>query len=577
MAPLSMSKTEARLFDQVCETLQVSSEIQKNMLKSFIYDDLNSDWTDLVSLMEANGPLSMLSEEQLKYHQTRTHKEVDSLSQSFLIAGQETVDPGLVKAATHDIHQYNNALEKLLVKYRDYVRRSIANIQRYSSANTDASTVDQKIVALSRKKDMLRAEIHKLDNKIRDHTSQLDGVNRTEPSIIGTNDYLKQVSETLPSYDHILNKLNVLYGELGHDTFDDDTVIQTARRHASQIVLSLATKCRASLDTVFLEASTSNKRKPYVSDSSRIVDDERGAVYAEIQSLWDEMVPLAHMVVEKEFLKPIINKIELFSERQGGRDATVFLYTSAMLRFMNERLLLLADRIGMLASHHQILFETLAQVNSIAEPTPISSLGDTGTPLIPPNGSNKPVGRTLLEIIRRQMELYGSVPIDVDKQPQTSRAPRAQMQAHNLDQYVISRQRKGDDLARNVHQSFERAAKSELTDAELGVHLLLDAITVDSDAGFQTNGQIYEDQQVEDSVATMRSQAEEIQTIFRKLREEPDGVPLSASDFVTYAYNKAAKQRAPKDNEGSRLNDQEECAKFVALVHKWGESSSFTS
>lgn len=66
MAPLSMSKTEARLFDQVCETLQVSSEIQKNMLKSFIYDDLNSDWTDLVSLMEANGPLSMLSEEQLK-------------------------------------------------------------------------------------------------------------------------------------------------------------------------------------------------------------------------------------------------------------------------------------------------------------------------------------------------------------------------------------------------------------------------------------------------------------------------------------------------------------------------------
>lgn len=77
-------------------------------------------------------------------------------------------------------------------------------------------------------------QIHKLDNKIRDHTSQLDGVNRTEPSIIGTNDYLKQVSETLPSYDHILNKLNVLYGELGHDTFDDDTVIQTARRHASQ-------------------------------------------------------------------------------------------------------------------------------------------------------------------------------------------------------------------------------------------------------------------------------------------------------------------------------------------------------
>ena len=97
-------------------------------------------------------------------------------------------------------------------------------------------------------------------------------------------------------------------------------------------MLSLATKCRASLDTIFLEASSNtSKRRPHVSDPSRAVGEERDAVYAEIQSLWDEMVPLAHMVVEKEFLKPIMNKIEACSERQSGRDATVFLYVGSQL------------------------------------------------------------------------------------------------------------------------------------------------------------------------------------------------------------------------------------------------------
>lgn len=94
-----------------------------------------------------------------------------------------------------------------------------------------------------------------------------------------------------------------------------------------RIVLSLATKCRTSLDTVFLEAShTYRKHAQSTPNIDRAINDERAAVYAEIQSLWDEMVPLAHMVVEKEYLKPILNKSEMGSERQSARDATIATY-----------------------------------------------------------------------------------------------------------------------------------------------------------------------------------------------------------------------------------------------------------
>lgn len=73
---------------------------------------------------------------------------------------QKTIDHNMVKAALHDINQYNNVLEKLLVKYKDYVRRSIANLQRPPETNDEVSMVKQKISALSRRKDLLKSKVY---------------------------------------------------------------------------------------------------------------------------------------------------------------------------------------------------------------------------------------------------------------------------------------------------------------------------------------------------------------------------------------------------------------------------------
>ncbi|KAI2470377.1 hypothetical protein F4781DRAFT_178227 [Annulohypoxylon bovei var. microspora] len=586
----SFSDTEMRLFNQVCGAVYATSEDRKNILKSFICSELTSEWTHLVTMMESNGPLSILSEDELKYlttlnstshgHQSlQAHGEVGMFSQIQPIPGQKITDQSLIKASIHDIVQYNNVLEKLLVKYRDYVRCNIGGMQRSPETDDGASVVEQKIAQLSLRRDSLKKEIQSLEIKTNDRFDRLEGIVRTEPKVAEAEGNLDNKNSqsvalaqvfktTLPSYDHILNKLNALHGEIDHDAVEDDTILHTARRHASQIVLSLATKCRASLDTVFLEASlTYNRRASYASSYARDINDERGAVYAEIQSLWDEMVPLSHMVVENEFLKPILKKTETRSDRQSTRDRIVSSYTSAMLRFMNERLRILAARIQMLVYHHQTLFNAFTLVNSRADSKPAKGSGATNIQVVQNKENGKSKSHTLLDAIQCQMELYGSIPIDVDKKSQAARTPTPRMQVNKLDRYVTSRQKKGDDLARNVHAYFERAAKSQLTDAEFGAQLLLDSVIADSTAGSQIGGHVYDDQQVEDSVATMRSQTIEIETVFRKLREGA-GTPSSAPDFVTYAYNKSVKQVAP--------DVQEKCPKFVALVHKWDDSARFT-
>ncbi|OTA60704.1 hypothetical protein K449DRAFT_74770 [Hypoxylon sp. EC38] len=175
------------------------------------------------------------------------------------------------------------------------------------------------------------------------------------------------------------------------------------------------------------------------------------------------------------------------------------------------------------------------------------------------------------------MELYGAIPMDVEKQSQKAHRITPRMQADKLNRYVNSRQKKGDDIARNVQEFFEKATKTELTDAELGAQLLLDSVIADSTAGFQTGGHVYDDQQVEDSVATMKSQAEEIQTVFTKLREGA-GAPSSASEFVTYAYSKATKQPTNRDSgDFTRPDDQGKCDQCTALIRKWGDSPGFAN
>ncbi len=75
------------------------------------------------------------------------------------LTGQKATDNDLIKAAIHDLLQYNSVLEKLLMKYNDYVRRSIANMKRSSEPSDKTSMVGQKVAELSLRKAHLQKEV----------------------------------------------------------------------------------------------------------------------------------------------------------------------------------------------------------------------------------------------------------------------------------------------------------------------------------------------------------------------------------------------------------------------------------
>ncbi|KAI2613272.1 hypothetical protein GGR54DRAFT_330929 [Hypoxylon sp. NC1633] len=596
-SPRLLSEIETHLFEQVCDAMNLKSEDQRKVLMSFVLDESTPEWARLVSLMESNGPLSIMTEDEFKYlsshdatrprdPSSQIHEDPSLFSQILPpLVNQKSADFAVMKDAIHDVLQYNDALENKLTKYKEYAGRGITNLRRPPETN---SRTAEKIAALALQKDRLKREIRELEDRL--PGDRLEDLATIEPNaenadydsyrrIIKSTVMEEVVKTSFAPFDHVLGKLNALHAELSHEAFEDDATPDIARRYARQAVLSMARKCRASLDMVFLEASVDySTRASPVSDHTGAIDDERNAVYAEIQSLWDEMVPLAHMVVEKEHLKLISKKTSMFSERQKLGFDMASTYITETIGVMNERLSVLADRVKMLAYHHQALLNAFAYGSRGADSQPTWTLASTGINTNQDKANGKAKGFTLLETIKRQMEVYGAIPIDVGKQLESEQPQSRSTLGIKLDRYVTARQKKGDVLARHVHDSFETAVQAELTDAELGGQLLLDSVLSGSAAG-QMGNLVYEDLQVEESVSALNLYVEQIRATVKNVQDS-HAVPSSAADVVAQASNNATKprQRSQKGGEGSQSVDyQERCPKFADLIRRWDDPARHTN
>lgn len=80
------------------------------------------------------------------------------------------------------------------------------------------------------------------------------------------------------------------------------------------------------LDTVYAEACSSGIDTMMDASDLENLEDERHAISQEINSLWDEVVPVAHMAVEKEFVKPLLMTTNIDSREKQLRNATISAY-----------------------------------------------------------------------------------------------------------------------------------------------------------------------------------------------------------------------------------------------------------
>lgn len=313
--------------------------------------------------------------------------------------------------------------------------------------------------------------------------------------------------------------------------------------------------------------------------------DEAADIIKEIEWLWEEVIPVAHMSVSAQFLRPVLAHFKNWEDSNKFREAVVTTYvsllfsiaidiyanqqkTSGVLKFMNERLSAVAERTQVLIYHHQALHNVARIRQSKEASSPVNMVLGRMPHTLVQNTQPQREYATASENLQAFMKLYGAIPIHAEN-------PFLKPTPSILEEYVQNRAHKCDTLLQDLHKLFEAAAKSGLTDKELGGELLLDSLLADSAASPLHVGSVYKDTQLEGSIAMLEGQAKQIQEMFKELKLEG---PATAPDYVAHAYRQTSDRLAAKareecfrsgDNSNPACNVCIRCLKFNEFVRKW--------
>ncbi|KAI0542217.1 hypothetical protein GGR58DRAFT_300702 [Xylaria digitata] len=484
------------------------------------------------------------------------------------------------------LDSYNKLLEEKVAKFSVQSARSIATLRESSTSEQDTKLLDERVTEIKQRKLLHEKQIAILKKSTDFHDEKRSlGLEEYERLFYNEILFLKgyetffdknyksapREGSPWSEYDYVLQHIERWTHLVNVDSHESEATIDRAREHVNQLVYTITRRCQVQLATVFQESIVHSATR---SDHQKVVHDEATDIIKEIDWLWEEVVPVAHMSVSAQFLRPVLTRFKNWKDSKNFRETIVMTYVSGVLRFMNDRLGAVAERTQLLVYHHQAL-HNVAQVRQLTE---TSSHRD----MVPSHRPHTLAHKSQLRNTQRQnqhnvasdklqafMQFYGAIPIHADN-PSPTPTPSL------LDEYVQSRAHKGDALLQDLHKLFETAARSGLTDQEHGGELLLESLLADSAASPMQPGSVYRDTQLEGSIDVLRGQVNQIQEMFKDLKL---GGPALAPDYVAHAYRQVTGQLSSKDGGGyfkggdspnSVRNDCVRGLKFEDFVRKWG-------
>ncbi|KAI1344224.1 hypothetical protein F5Y15DRAFT_106319 [Xylariaceae sp. FL0016] len=590
-----------RVIKVICNALDLDPENDTDTVNHLLGPDspLHPQWVKITS-MARESALSILTADELQF--VASMKLCVGDTDPNLVSAQ--LEKTVMKVATDDqmddavklLSQYSDLVESLVRKFSIVVSKEVAGLKHstiptstratnpdpkatQSRATTSSSAPEQGLSVLEESIKTLALRADQLDDQVEALQSEVDGRLEFYTRIVQSENLRLDLGDDLfplqhsrdpssspfDSYDHIIEKLGKWGFELSYEGDDAENVLHECRQVTNEIVMALTNHCKTILNVVFAEAlETWNHESSAKDGYGKAVAEEQQAFASEIESLWEEVIPVAHMAVESQFLQPLMVNTKASENTQRSRDTAITSYISAVLCCLNARLSIIAQRIQTLVCHHQALkcaFETgqsLSFTRRTHRDDPSSSRHT-----IQSSVRGEHVEATLLETLKNQMSTYGF--------PLT-----ASFEASVLESYVQERSAKGDGLSRDLQNLFIAAVKTNLTNHEVGTQLAMNSVLSDSACGlFKVPAGVHKDLQLDHSITTLEKQTTEAQGVFQKLNVAG---PASPPDFIACVHQKAADRLAAGDGGGYKPETVDEssikCSTFHDIVRKWDHESA---
>ncbi|KAK2604654.1 hypothetical protein N8I77_007567 [Diaporthe amygdali] len=391
-----------------------------------------------------------------------------------------------INKQTETLRQQQNALSRL-----------ITTKGKTGDARTDLET--RRLHEWGRGRKALQTSVELLSQGVDYRISDLDQ---------GTKELGREltdvVGEVLQSDDKLLGSLQKLGWELETEDPEETENVGQLREICARLIKYTVECIRTKLDRSYLE-SLEVFTKP--SSENQAPKEELGALQEELESLYSEILPVAQMSVEQQWLKPSLRSLSAQTGQGVGHATEAIQYILHCLEHLQDRIDRLSDRATSFKAHESATGTLVATARAeLSEPATSDSIKRraTAASLSSPARRFQP---TLADDImtpaprrrrantksRRRSSggtsydsalehLLGELAISLPgvENEDTGAAASAQAQAAQLSNILAERTQKACDVADSVQSVFEHTATSQLTEARTALQLIRDSVLAES-------------------------------------------------------------------------------------------------
>ncbi|KAM0276805.1 hypothetical protein ACHAQH_006394 [Verticillium albo-atrum] len=297
-----------------------NASLSENVLQDALNDSNHGtafkEWTTMHL-----GPDNLLSKDELALYSSLDQAGfVDELVASQELATVEALSEDELKAAVQKLDHSTASINK----QTETLKQHHSALAKLVDGNTKltASRLDMEATRAARhasERRTLTTKVEELSQHLSYRASDL------EQQANSTIDSLHQIiNEALASDDKLLSSLQKLGWELDPDDPEETQNIATLRECCMRVIKYTVEATRTKLDRTYLEALEAAPRKGFTQPPA----DEVKALQEEVESLYAEILPVAQMSVEQQYLEPAFKSLSDKNEQSAGRSIAAIAYVA---------------------------------------------------------------------------------------------------------------------------------------------------------------------------------------------------------------------------------------------------------
>ncbi|EFY90559.1 hypothetical protein MAC_03337 [Metarhizium acridum CQMa 102] len=429
---------------------------------------LTADELDVwVNLHAAIFVLSTVKREPAATEIPRTLADLHDLSEVPAVTEDELM------AAIEELRRCTEGISKqteTLRQQQDALSRMVKKQAENTTRREELERVQRKKRELER--DQLAKEVERMSQEI---TLKVTELNQHGPALN------ESIAALLQSDDKLLSSLQKLGWELDQPDPGETQDIEKLRETCMRLIKATVETVRTRLDTIYLETLVTAERSGTAKSAT---NDQVKTLQDEVESLYSEILPVAQMSIDQQYLEPALKALSIRNSQSMGK-------TTTSLTYINECLTYLVDRMDRLHAHvksHKSHQAATAAIAATAK-AEIAAVIPSKKPrqAIPPSPVRTRSNTSEARRRRRSSGVQEESPIETLLQDLAVTLPpdciKPQDQIGLLERVLAERTRKGNDVAKGAQEGFEMTARAHVEDARRAIQLVRDSLLAESSFG----------------------------------------------------------------------------------------------